>query len=150
LTSTGLDAGSAAKLAASLGALNSGGSTQVSLPTIATDTNNRVALTSLVSGLMGSAKIEPPKYSGNAATFGQTPDSIKKIDDRKKEIADLEDTLYKKMKAMNDASAAYQDAANSKPNGDPSIAAFLTARNNAKSEVDAVTTQINELRAKPL
>ena len=63
LASTGLPVGAASQLQAAISSI-SNGSGAIKLPTVATETNNRTALSRSVTNILGDPGIPDPKFSG--------------------------------------------------------------------------------------
>lgn len=61
----GLPADAAARLQSSLSAISSSGTSQLKLPLVATNTNDRSSVDQLTIGLLNDAAIPPPKYTVN-------------------------------------------------------------------------------------
>jgi hypothetical protein len=111
------------KVQTALGAISSGGPSPSKIPTVATDTYSRGALTAQISALLGNAKIPAPNYGGNSATFNEQKsesllkDQVSKAK-AKEELINQLDEAYKVSDELN---AAWADAVVNLPVGDPEI-----------------------------
>lgn len=101
-------------------------------PVVAEGTFDDSAIKSMSASLLGSGLIPSFNRSGNPATFGSSmsAESVKKYDENKAAIAQTYDEYLTQTKVTRDAQAAYENAKNELPQGDPKIdqlkAAFIT------------------------
>ena len=130
LASLGLPASASAALQAGINSLSTPGSLPITLPTVATGTNNRGQLTSQLGSVFGSSKIPAPNFSGtdqlmsefearhkkNEDIFAQVDVLIAKINDLKPGVSDaltnwhnLRDTLPKGDPQVDEAYQTYSD-----------------------------------------
>lgn len=123
LAASGLPTAQLAQLNSAITSLSSGGSVNIQLPKIATDTFSRGSLTALMSSTMFNPKIPIPNYSGNPATFGSTPGT--EALDQAKAKADQYSALTKQISLATDemlnARIEYNNAQNDLPEGSPEI-----------------------------
>ena len=120
LASAGLPAGAASALQASLSSLSSSSPFPIKLPTIGSNTSSRGELTAQLGSVLGDKRIPTPNFGGTG------PSSTAKAE------ADRLNELYKEQQALvlekdaqskkiAQARAAYLQAANDLPQGDPEI-----------------------------
>ena len=123
LASTGLSAGAAAALSASLNSLSTSSPFPIKIPTVAESTVDRGELNASVGTLLGDKKIPVPNFGGgvSAAATG----ALQAANDRRSSLEKFEDErkeIYAKQKAITEtARAAYLKADTTLPEGDPEI-----------------------------
>jgi len=135
--SIGLSAASLTKLKNSIASLSSMGSSQVTPPIVATDTDStRPALANQLQNLFSSAKIQLPNYGGNPATTGETAGTaaLSKQEEKIAQVKELQVEYNTQYEKKTQALAAYEQAKQDLPAGDPGIAA---AEATAKTELIA-------------
>ena len=147
LASAGLPAGAAASLQASLSSLSSSSPFPVKMPTVGTNTTDRTELTAQLSSVLGDKKIPVPNFSGTG------PSSSAKAE------ADRLNVLFKEQQALivekeaqgkkiDKARAAFVEARDNLPQGDPAID---FAKEVYKAEVQAlsdIVARINQVANK--
>ena len=147
LASSGLPAGAAATLQASLSSLSSSSPFPIKLPTIGANTTNRGELTAQLSSVLGSRKIPTPNFSGTGPSSSARAEA-----DNLNELFKQQQALIVEQeaqsKAINKARDAYLDAKNNLPQGDPEIE---TAKQAYIAEVKLsgeITNKIRDLANK--
>ena len=147
LASSGLPAGAAATLQASLSSLSSSSPFPIKLPTIGANTTNRGELTAQLSSVLGSRKIPTPNFSGNGPSSSARAEA-----DNLNELFKQQQALIVEQeaqsKAINKARDAYLAAKNNLPQGDPEIE---TAKQAYIAEVKLsgeITNKIRDLANK--
>ena len=123
LASTGLPAGAAAALSASMNSLSTSSPFPIKIPTVAESTVDRGELNASVGTLLGDKKIPTPNFGGgvSAAATG----ALQAVNDRRSKLEQFEEerkVIYAKQKAITEvARAAYLKADTTLPEGDPEI-----------------------------
>ena len=123
LASTGLPAGAAAALSASMNSLSTSSPFPIKIPTVAESTVDRGELNASVGTLLGDKKIPTPNFGGgvSAAATG----ALQAVNDRRSKLEQFEEerkVIYDKQKAITEvARAAYLKADTTLPEGDPEI-----------------------------
>ena len=147
LTAAGLPAGAAAQMNSAIAAISSGGSVPIKMPTVATGTFDRGEMSSLMASL-GSPKIPMFSAAGNPATFGtsMSAESIKKFDENKAAIAKAQDEYWEQQEVQTRAWAAWDNAQNNLPQGDPQIGSLKTAWLAEGAKKEAIQKKIDDLR----
>jgi hypothetical protein len=152
LATSGLPPSAAASLTASVNAMNAGGSSPVKLPTVATGTVDRSQLTSQLSSMLGSNKIQMPNFSGMPPipTNFKTMDSAStaEYDATAKELATLKDKMWDVKKVAGNARYKVTLAKQKLPQGDPEIATLESAAVVAQKDLDDINAKILELQRK--
>jgi len=154
LASAGLPAGAAAQLNAAMSSMSSGGAVQIKLPTVAINTNDRSELTSQVTSLLGNPKIPAPNFAG--ASEDAYKAGLSKIEQKKQKQKEIQTKIDAKFveineakKAVDAAVAAYEEANNNLPAGDPAIAAAIETGKAATAKFYALRAEnfdlINQL-----
>ena len=119
LAALGLPAGEAAKLSAAISSIGSGGPFQIKMPTVAEGTLDRSEVTALTSTLLGNPKIPAPNFTGGVSSSAQT--AMQEFDKWRISVEKAQTEQI----AANDLSAAaiaaFQNAKNQLPAGDPQI-----------------------------
>ena len=146
LASTGLQPEAAAKLAASISALGSGGASPIKLPTVATNTTDRSAISGQLSALLGSSKIPLPNFSGGLKIKPLSLQETEKYNNIKTQIETSTDDYYTAKKALGNAKLAFSTASNSLPQGDPQLADLKQAVDDAQAAVTMLDTKLADLR----
>jgi hypothetical protein len=124
LASSGLPAGAAAQLQASVNSLSASSPFPVKMPTVASNTIDRGEVTSLISKNLNDNKIPPPNFAGTepvpnaAAAQEQAAKNKEKYSTLKYSLNKAERDQSKK---IDEAQAAYVQARNTFPAGDPNI-----------------------------
>jgi hypothetical protein len=123
LASTGLPAGAAAALNASMNSLSTSSPFPLKMPTVAESTVDRGELNASVGTLLGDKKIPTPNFGGgiSAAATG----ALQAVNDRRSKLEQFEEerkVVFDKQKVITDAAkAAYEKADRTLPEGDPEI-----------------------------
>lgn len=119
LAASGLPAGEAAKLSAAISSIGSGGPFQIKMPTVAEGTLDRSEVTALTSTVLGNPKIPAPNFTGGVSSSAQT--AMQEFDKWRTSV----EKANTEQSAANDLStaaiAAFQNAKNQLPAGDPQI-----------------------------
>lgn len=121
LASIGLSPALAAKLNSSISSLSSGGSVPITLPDVGINTDaTRSALSTQLSNVFGSSKIQVPNYAGNPATTGETlPETTLETFGIKRRAQ--QKRFNDQFEITKAAKAALRDAEDTLPAGDPTI-----------------------------
>jgi hypothetical protein len=124
LASAGLPASAAAALESNINSLNSSGPFPIKMPTIASNTVDRSEVTSQINSQLGDSKIPAPDFGGT----GPAPNAVAAQDQsakNKEKYSMLKYSLNKaerdQSKKIDEAQAAYVQARNTYPAGDPKI-----------------------------
>lgn len=154
LASTGLSAGAAASLAASINSLNTAGSNPIKMPTVAINTTDRSEVTAQVSNLIKDKKVPTPDFSGLGPAASAT-NAAELIKTKRAEYFALQAQYEKEQpvrKAEIDAEVArYQEAKNNLPQGDPELTSMKTiGKKNAEAYNLWVKEQLAKIEAKRL
>jgi hypothetical protein len=109
LASTGLGSADAAKLAGAISSVGTGGSTEVRLPSVGTQTFDFGPMAAQAKLLLGDAKIPAINFGGISANAGKpvSADQIKAYDELKVKLAAKEDQQWDLRKAYLDAKGKY-------------------------------------------
>jgi hypothetical protein len=120
LASTGLPAGAASALQASLSSLSSSSPFPIKLPTIGANTIDRSDLTAQLGSVLGDRRIPTPNFSG-----GGPSSSAKAEGDRLNDLLNQQQALVKEQEEQSKkiavARAAFIEARDNLPQGDPVI-----------------------------
>jgi hypothetical protein len=123
LAATGLSAGAAAALSASMNSLSTSSPFPIKIPTVAENTVDRGELNSSISNLLGDKKIPTPTFG--AAISTAATGALQAVNDRRSTLEKFEDerkAIYDKQKAITEvARSAYLKADTTLPEGDPEI-----------------------------
>jgi hypothetical protein len=143
LASAGLPAGAAAQLNSAISSMSSGGAVPIKLPTVAINTNTRDPAQTI--SLLGDAKIPAPNFAGASEdAYKAGLSKIEQKAQKRKEIQTKIDAKFVEIaeakKAFDAANAAYDEANNNLPAGDPAIEA-------AKEEGKSALTKLYALRS---
>jgi len=124
LASAGLPASAAAALQANINSLNSSGPQPIKMPTIASNTVDRSEVTTQINSQLGNPVIPAPDFGGT----GPAPDAVAAQDQsvkNKEKYSMLKYSLNKaerdQSKKIDEAQAAYVQARDTYPAGDPKI-----------------------------
>ena len=112
------------------------------MATVATNTTDRGAINNL-AGVFGSSKIPLPNFSGVAPSSA----TVDKYNETKAKVDAKMDDLFEQQKAVRNASAAYDTARNSLPQGDPSLSSLKASLDAAQVKADLIEKEIAALRA---
>lgn len=136
LASVGLSPGLAAKLNSSISSLSSGGAVPITLPVVGEGTTNRTDLVKNFTDVLNDPKIPAPNYNGNPATTGETAGSaaLSKQEEKIAQVKELQAEYNAQNEKRIQALAAYEQAKQDLPAGDPGIEA---AEATAKAELIA-------------
>jgi hypothetical protein len=119
LASSGLSAGDAAQLEASVSALSTGGPSPVKMPTVAMNTVDRSDLVAGINDQLGDPSIPPPNFLDDVS-----PVAIDELDQVQQQEADATQAVNKIDTYNIQVDAAYQNyylALQNYPQGDPRI-----------------------------
>jgi len=142
LASSGLPAGAAATLQASLSSLSSSSPFPIKLPTIGANTTNRGELTAQLSSVLGSRQIPTPNFSG-AGPSSSAKAEADKLNDLFKQQQTLVAEQEEQSKKIAVARAAFIEARDNLPQGDPAIE---TAKVTYIAEVKAFSDISNKIK----
>lgn len=151
LATSGLPPSAAAALSASINAMNTGGSSPIKLPSVATGTVDRSQLTSQINSMLGSNKIQVPNFSGIPPLpnkINTDSASLAEQDVVIKEIATLKEKRWDVSKIAGNARYKASEAKQKLPQGDPEIAALERASVAAQQDLDVLDKKIVELQRK--
>ena len=138
LASSGLPAGAAAQLQASVNSLSSSSPFPIKIPTVATNTTDRSEVTSLISKNIGDSKIPAPSFAGlvaettiadiqrQQAASKPFSDAVKKRDQLKESLL-AEEAAQKQV--VDVAIAKFKEVKNTLPQGDPELESLRAAGN---------------------
>jgi hypothetical protein len=147
LASSGLPAGAAASLQASLSSLSSSSPFPIKLPTIGANTTDRSDLTAQLGSVLGDKKIPTPNFGGSGPSSAAKAQSDKLMDLIKQQEALIKEKEAQSRK-IDKARAAFIEARDNLPQGDPAIE---TAKEAYKAEVQAfseITAKISDIANK--
>ena len=152
LATSGLPASQAAALTASINSMNAGGSSPIKLPTVSTGTVDRSQLTSQLSSMLGSTKIQMPNFSGVPpipSTFNKLDSaSTAEYDATAKELATLKDKRWDVAKTAGNARYKVTEAKQKLPQGDIQIATLESASVVAQKDLEDIDAKIVALQRK--
>jgi hypothetical protein len=152
LATSGLPASQAAALTASINSMNAGGSSPIKLPTVSTGTVDRSQLTSQLSSMLGSNKIQMPNFSGVPpipSTFNKLDSaSTAEYDATAKELATLKDKRWDVSKAAGNARYKVTEAKQKLPQGDIQIVTLESASVVAQKDLEDIDAKIVALQRK--
>jgi hypothetical protein len=160
LASTGLSAGAAASLTASLNSLSASGANPIKMPTVAVNTTDRSEITTQVSNLLGDKKIPAPDFSGSGPNASAS--SIAELVRTKRAEYFLLLAEYEKQQPIRQAEIEvegnkYLAAKNTLPQGDPELASMKATGiknieiysawlKDQKTKLEAKRIEVNELQ----
>jgi len=143
LASSGLPAGAAASLQASLSSLSSSSPFPIKLPTIGANTIDRGELTAQLGSVLGDKRIPTPNFGGSGPSS-----SAKAAGDRLNDLLKEQQALVveqeEQSKKIAKARATYIEARDNLPQGDPAIE---TTKEAYKAEVQAFSDITDKIRA---
>jgi hypothetical protein len=142
LAQLGMPASAAAALQASINALSQPGSLPIKLPTVATGTNDRGEISSLLSSVLGSSKIPLPNFAPRNVSSAETQDLLKQSSDISTKMLKLIDEKDALAKVVAKAYKDWQNSKNTLPAGDPEISAAYQVYSTKFDELQAVRDQI--------
>ena len=150
LASAGLPAGAAAQLNAAISSLSSGGAVPIKLPTVAINTTDRGELTSQITSLLGDSKIPAPNFAG--ASEDAYKAGLSKLEQKKQKQKEIQAKIDAKQveidaakKEVEAAIAAYEEANNNLPAGDPAIQAAIETGKAATAKFYALRAENYDL-----
>jgi len=145
LVSSGLPSGPAKQLNAFFGSLKLGGTGTVKFPTIASNNDKtRPLLDSETKRILDNPKVPPPNFTGNPATTGETlPESDLQIFNRK--LRDQKKRYNDQFEVTRTAKAAFENAAEVLPAGDPAIAVLKKQYEAEYLKILTITDELNTL-----
>ena len=120
LASAGLPAGAAASLQASLSSLSSSSPFPIKLPTVGANTTDRGELTAQLSSVLGDKRIPTPNFKGTGPSNAALAEANRLSDLIKEQEAVIKD-LEVQGKKIDRARAAFIEARDNLPQGDPAI-----------------------------
>jgi len=125
LANTGLPQSAIAQLTGSLSALNFGGGNPVRMPIVATGTFNRGGIDTQIINVLGDPKIPPPRFGGatpeNDVVIQALEKQTQKLNDENAKRKIISDRFDKQFEVTKTAKAAWLEAKNSLPEGDPAV-----------------------------
>jgi hypothetical protein len=141
LAQLGMPASASAALQASINSLSQPGSLPIKLPTVATGTNDRGEINSLLSAVLGSSKIPVPNFAPSVDTAKALENSKKtnELFDKMMKLQDQKDALTTETAKAN---KNWHNLQNTLPKGDPQIDAAYQVYSDKFDELDAVRNQI--------
>jgi len=143
LASAGLPAGAAASLQASLSSLSSSSPFPIKLPTVGANTIDRGELTAQLGSVLGDKRIPTPNFGGTGPTSSALAQA-NKLGDLIKEQQALIVEKEEQSKKIDSARAAFIEARDNLPQGDPAIE---TAKEAYKAEVQAFSSIVDKINA---
>ena len=150
LASAGLPAGAAAQLNAAISSMSSGGAVQIKLPTVAINTTDRSELTSQVTSILGDSKIPAPNFAGTSEDAYKA--GLAKLEQKKQKQKEIQAKIDAKFieiaeakKEVDAAVAAYEEANNNLPAGDPAIEAAIASGKAATAKFYALRAENYDL-----
>jgi hypothetical protein len=147
LASAGLPAGAAASLQASLSSLSSSSPFPIKLPTVGANTIDRSELTAQLSSVLGDKKIPTPNFGGSGPSS-----SAKAAGDRLNDLFKQQQALVKEQdeqsKNIAKARAAFIEARDNLPQGDPAIDSAKTAYIAEVKAFSDITDKIRDIANK--
>jgi hypothetical protein len=147
LASAGLPAGAAATLQASLSSLSSSSPFPIKLPTIGSNTTSRGELTAQLSSVLGDKRIPKPDFGGTGPSS-----SAKAEADRLNELYKEQQALVKEqdaqIKNIAKARAAFIEARDNLPQGDPAIESAKTTYLAEVKSLGDITNKMKDLANK--
>jgi hypothetical protein len=138
LASSGLPAGAAAQLQASVNSLSSSSPFPIKMPTVASNTIDRGEVTSLISKNLNDNKIPPPNFAGlisdasdayvlkQRAARKPYSDALKKREALKESLL-AEEAAQKKV--VDASIGKFKEVKNTLPQGDPELESLRAAGN---------------------
>jgi hypothetical protein len=150
LASAGLPAGAAAQLNSAISSMSSGGAVPIKLPTVAINTNDRSELTAQVTSILGNSKIPAPNFAGASEdAYKAGLSKLEQKAQKRKEIQTKIDAKFVEItaakKEVDSASAAYTEAKNNLPAGDPAIEAAIATTKSATEKLYALRSENYDL-----
>jgi hypothetical protein len=149
LASLGLPASASAALQAGINSLSTPGSLPITLPTIATGTNNRGQLASQLSSVFGSSKIPAPNFSGTDQLMAEFEARHKKNEEIFAQVDKLKVQLDELAPGVSDALANWHNLRDTLPKGDPQVhdayqtySDLFDARDEVRKQARALLSQI--------
>lgn len=129
LVKSGMPASVSAQLNSAISAVTSGGSSSIQLPKVATNTFDRTALSNQIGSALGDPKIPKPNFSGNPATFGETPATaaVAVLQAKVESIGDINKLIADQAVVVDNARVALANAKSDLPAGDPKVNALKVA-----------------------
>jgi len=141
LAAAGMPASAAAALQAGINSLSTPGSLPITLPTVATGTNNRGQIANQLTSVFGSSKIPAPNFAGQQETLDQLQARINK----QKEASDKADAIFAQYQALTpgvkQAQAEWHNLRDTLPKGDPQVDAAYQAYSDAYDARDVIKKQ---------
>jgi hypothetical protein len=150
LASAGLPAGAAAQLNSAISSMSSGGAVPIKLPTVAINTNDRSELTAQVTSILGNSKIPAPNFAGASEdAYKAGLSKLEQKAQKRKEIQTKIDAKFVEItaakKEVDSASAAYTEAKNNLPAGDPAIEVAIATTKSATEKLYALRSENYDL-----
>lgn len=142
LAQLGMPASAAAALQASINALSQPGSLPIKLPTVATGTNDRGEISSLLTSVLGSSKIPVPNFAPKNVSLAETQDLLKQSSDISNKMFKLIDERDALVKVVAKANKDWKNLRSTLPAGDPEINAAYQVYSDKFDELEAVRDKI--------
>ena len=149
LASLGLPASASAALQAGINSLSTPGSLPITLPTVATGTNNRGQLTSQLSSVFGSSKIPAPNFSGTDQLMAEFEARHKKNEEIFAQVDVLKVKLDELAPGVKSAQTNWHNLRDTLPKGDPQVddayqtySDLFDARDEVRKQARALLSQI--------
>jgi hypothetical protein len=130
--------------------MSSGGAVPIKLPTVAINTNDRSELTAQVTSILGNSKIPAPNFAGASEdAYKAGLSKLEQKAQKRKEIQTKIDAKFVEItaakKEVDSASAAYTEAKNNLPAGDPAIEAAIATTKSATEKLYALRSENYDL-----
>ena len=145
LASLGLPASASAALQAGINSLSTPGSLPITLPTVATGTNNRGQLTSQLGSVFGSSKIPAPNFSGTDQLMSEFEARNKKNEDIFAQVDVLIAQMNDLKPGVSDALTNWHNLRDTLPKGDPQVDEAYQTYSDLFDAKDAIRKQANAL-----
>ena len=130
--------------------MSSGGAVQIKLPTVAINTTDRSELTSQVTSILGDSKIPAPNFAGTSEDAYKA--GLAKLEQKKQKQKEIQAKIDAKFieiaeakKEVDAAVAAYEEANNNLPAGDPAIEAAIASGKAATAKFYALRAENYDL-----
>jgi hypothetical protein len=148
--SAGLPSGAIAQLQASISALGSEGGVSVKLPTLATNTTDRSAITSQITNVLNDPKIPKPNLLGKISetAISDLDKQLEKSQERLQELEDWNKEFDEKLAANKQAEEEYLTLLDNVPAGDPQIETAYNKWVSAYEEYENMSAKLDEIQEK--
>jgi hypothetical protein len=139
LASLGMPAGAAAALQAGINALSTPGSIPITLPTVATGTNNRGQINAQLTSVLGSSKIPIPDYSAEIQKSKDEREAKKKKNDEIfAQVEEIKVELKAKVAEYRKLQTEWHNLRDTLPEGTPEVATAYQAYSDAWDEGERI------------